>query len=197
MGWRAQCEGYRGEPYSQVKEMLPKSTIWKCLDLPDNSTKLLVRSQRFKAKRNTKPDIFSQKQKFPPVCPLPSPGQSWLEPGPCPYQAQAEQGEQQEQTGTLEGWHGWGSAGAVTLPVTLPRLLPAFKLGGGTGAPIAPPFPKSLRDPAHFGEVASAACAGRKNVPEVGWGWISSPWSCFSTSPGTRAAPCSWGDSDK
>lgn len=43
------------------------------------------------------------------------------------------------------------SAGAVTLPVALSRLLRAFKRRGGTGAPIAPPFPKSLRDPTRGG----------------------------------------------
>lgn len=90
------------------------------------------------------------------------------------------------------------SAGAVTLPVALPRLLRAFKRRGGTGAPIAPPFPKSLRDPGRFGEVASAACAGRVKVLDCGVG-ISSPWRCFSTPPAREQLllPVLWRGGDK
>lgn len=111
-----------------LKKCFQKSATWKCLDLPDHSTKLLVRSQRLKSKRNPKL-TFSAESRNSPL------SEPWLDAGPCPYQAQAEQGEQQEQAGTLGGRHGRGSAGVVTLPVTLPHLLPAFKLGGGTGAP--------------------------------------------------------------
>lgn len=90
--------------------------------------------------------------------------------------------------GALEGRHGRGSAGAVTLPVALPRPLRAFKRRGGTGAPIAPPFPKSLRDPGRvWGN--RICCLRWEGKGARLWCGDFQSLEMFLYAPGTRAAP--------
>lgn len=59
MGWRAQCEGYRGERYSQVKEMLPKKRHMEVFGPSRPQHKALGKITAVKVKEKPKTDIFS------------------------------------------------------------------------------------------------------------------------------------------